>query len=369
LYNVQVEGEMTSIHHFVCPETHLDKYMELTIDAQFIDVILEGELPELNTNQLNLLYFHDVVKNEALLKQVPLDRFRFDGCVILRIHEVTEREIINKIKSNLLNIHSFADEKIFGELDYQMQNLAGVHQLHTAIKPFFMVNNHLVLSEIITTNKTAKKYPLSEEQQYEIYKNIISIFTANPEVIVVNDINQLTLERYPFLSVLYEHNFKSVIVALLFNSRSELLGILIVAHRTVTLGIEHLARIRPAIPLFAIALEKSQENLDHQVDKVIKEQFTAVQEAVEWRFTKAALNYLTRKDKPEQNIEQIVFGQVYPLYGAVDIRNSSTERNNAIQLDLLEQLQIASRIISKAQQLSDFPLLDELQFRIEKFTD
>src|SRR4030095_1569344 len=221
LYNVQVEGEMTSIHHFVCPETHLDKYMELTIDAQFIDVILEGELPELNTNQLNLLYFHDVVKNEALLKQVPLDRFRFDGCVILRIHEVTEREIINKIKGNLLNIHSFADEKIFGELDYQMQNLAGVHQLHTAIKPFFMVNKHLVLSEIITTNKTAKKYPLSHEQQYELYKSIENKFKASPEVVLISDINQRTLEEYPFLYILYEHNFKSVIVAPLFKAGKE----------------------------------------------------------------------------------------------------------------------------------------------------
>jgi hypothetical protein len=103
---------------------------------------------------------------------------------------------------------------------------------------------------------------------------------------------------------------------------------------------------------------------------VIKEQFTAVQEAVEWRFTKAALNYLTKKDKTEQKkMEPIIFGQVYPLYGAVDIRNSSTERNNAIQLDLLEQLQMAADIINKAQQFANFPLFEELQFRIEKFID
>ena len=318
-YQLNIAGEMTSIHQFVCPETALDKYMEMTLDTSFIDVLPEADLPELTLNTLNGLDFHDILKNQTLLKQLPVNSFRFEGFVLLRIAEVTEREIINKIKNNLLNIHSFADEKIFGELDYQMQNLAGVHELHTAIKPFFMVNNHLVLSEIITTNKTAKKYPLTHEQQYELYKNIETFFKSSPGIIVVSDINQLTIERYPFLHILYEHNFKSVIVAPLFKEKEELLGILIIAHRTVTLGMEHLARIRSAIPLFAIALQRSQEQLDHEVDRVIKEQFTAVQEAVEWRFTKAALNYLTKKDKLERKMEPIVFGQVYPLYGAIDI--------------------------------------------------
>ena len=64
---------------------------------------------------------------------------------------------------------------------------------------------------------------------------------------------------------------------------------------------EHLIKIDPVIPLFKLALQKSQEQLDHQVDKVIKEQFTAVQDAVEWRFTEAALNYLTRKNKGDQS--------------------------------------------------------------------
>ncbi len=370
LYGVHVEGQVSSIHHFVCPDTKLDKYMKLTLDARFIDVIPEGELPELKSTALNGIDVYEILNHAELSSQLPLEKFRFEGFVILRIKDVTERELINKIKNNLLNIHSVGDMKIFTELDYLMQNLAGLHQLHTAIKPFFMVNNHLVLTEIITTNTTAKKYPLSDEQQYELYKNISGIFKASPEVILISDINRVTLERYPFLYILYEHNFKSVIVAPLCREDNELLGILIVAHRTETLTHQHLARIKPAIPLFVLALESSQENLDHDVDKVIKEKFTAVQDAVEWRFTKAALNHLTRKNKhQEKEMESIVFDEVYPLYGSIDIRNSSIERNNAIQLDLLEQLQMALDVITKAKARATFPLFDELEFRIKKFTD
>jgi len=370
LYHENVEGSMTSVQHFVCPQTHLETHLELTLDAKFIDVFPEGDLPEFNANECGRLEFHELLNEDGLLNKLPIMKFRFEGFVILRIFEVTEREIINKIKNSLLNIHSFSDEKIFGELDYLMQNLVGVPQLHTAIKPFFMVNDHLVLSEIITTNKTAKKYPLSQDQQYKLYQDIDNFFKATPDTILISDINKSTLDDFPFLYILYEHNFKSVIMAPLFKQDKELLGILIVAHRTTTLTHAHLSKIRPAIPLFAIALEKSQEQLDHQIDKIIKEQFTAVQSAVEWRFTKAALNQLTSKDKLEQlKSEHLVFEHVYPLYGAIDIRNSSIERNNAIQLDLLEQLQLAGNIISKARHQANFPLLEELQFRTDKFTD
>jgi hypothetical protein len=63
----------------------------------------------------------------------------------------------------------------------------------------------------------------------------------------------------------------------------------------------------------------------------------------------------------------ISFKDVYPLYGSIDIRNSSVERSNAIQLDLLEQLTIASDVLKKASRIVDFPILRETQFRVEKY--
>jgi hypothetical protein len=94
---------------------------------------------------------------------------------------------------------------------------------------------------------------------------------------------------------------------------------------------------------------------------VIKKHFTAVQASVEWKFTEAALHYLTKKQRGERaKIDHIVFDQVYPLYGAIDVRNSSIVRNQAIQDDLLEQLRAAGAVILKAQDHVSFPLLKEI---------
>jgi hypothetical protein len=63
----------------------------------------------------------------------------------------------------------------------------------------------------------------------------------------------------------------------------------------------------------------------------------------------------------------IAFEDVYPLYGSIDVRNSSTERSLSIQKDLMEQLQIANEVLGKVDTMIEFPLLKEYQFRIEKY--
>ena len=55
------------------------------------------------------------------------------------------------------------------------------------------------------------------------------------------------------------------------------------------------------------------------------------------------------------------------MYGAIDVRNSSIVRNQAIQDDLLEQLRAAGAVILKAQDHVSFPLLKEINYRIEKY--
>ena len=110
--------------------------------------------------------------------------------------------------------------------------------------------------------------------------------------------------------------------------------------------------------MFTRAIEKSAESLDNQIDKVIKEQFTAVQPSVEWKFTEAAYNYIIQKQQgKDPKPERIAFESVYPLYGAIDIRNSSVERSQSIQLDFIEQLQMAASVIKKAQANMSFPVI------------
>lgn len=122
------------------------------------------------------------------------------------------------------------------------------------------------------------------------------------------------------------------------------------------------------MPLFTLGLEKSLDQLNYEVDKVIKKKFTAVQPSVEWKFTEVALDYIVHQhEKENSKIKRICFEDVWPLYAALDIRNSSTERSQAIQRDVLEQLNLAKTVVDKAISSLSFPLLQELAFKINKF--
>lgn len=364
-------GVMTSVYGVKCPHTGLDTYTELELDSRFIDVRIKGDLPQLSFDcGAHCHVVTDLMPLATLQELLPLHLFEFEGMVILRLRDVTEREVLNIIRNRLLDLHTFSDANVFAELQTQVQNLIGLAGVHTAVKPFFRVNNHLVLSEIYSSiPNDNKKEPTSEQLQY-IYQAVVKAFKNTEQPLLIQHINDEAVIRYPFITMLAELGYKSAIICPLFADNHDMLGVLLIVSETPgTFNASHIAKIEPAIPLFKLAMEKSQENLDHQVDRVIKDQFTAVQDAVEWRFTEEALRYLTRKSKGEQvKIEPIVFQGVYPMYGAIDIRNSSVERNNAIQLDLLEQLNLAKEIIQLARKEHPFPLLDETSFKLQKYT-
>jgi hypothetical protein len=54
---------------------------------------------------------------------------------------------------------------------------------------------------------------------------------------------------------------------------------------------------------------------------------------------------------------------VHPLYGALDIRNSSLERSHAIQKDLKEHLVLVDETLQQLQTLVQLPLLEGLEFK------
>ncbi|MCZ6873475.1 MAG: hypothetical protein O7G88_08080 [bacterium] len=124
-------------------------------------------------------------------------------------------------------------------------------------------------------------------------------------------------------------------------------------------------KLREVIPLFAMAVKRSMDELNTRVQAIIKEQCTAIHPALEWRFRQAALQLIqARQICATTEMEPIVFDGVYPLYGVSDIRASSRHRSAAIQTDLFEHLSLAKTILDIAYGCKPLPILDALTYRI-----
>jgi hypothetical protein len=116
-------------------------------------------------------------------------------------------------------------------------------------------------------------------------------------------------------------------------------------------------------PMAQMFVSRSLSILNNRITGVIKEEFTALQPAVEWKFIDAAWNYLHTPPGERNYIGNITFNDVYPLYGAIDIRNSSIERSNAIHEDLREQLLLTQDTLQQIDGRIHLPLLEEMRVR------
>jgi hypothetical protein len=366
-YNKKLSGTSTSVYPFKVPGSELTKYLQLEVDTSFVEVKAKHELPEL-PDLGRISCADDIRKFQTLREVMPLENFEFNGLVLIQIKDVTEQQIIHEIKNELIALDSFTDANTFQNLQTHIENLIASSSVKIGLTPFFKVNRHFVLSDQHDTGSMLFRNLSSFQEKNKVYQQIEQVFFENPEVLLIPEVTESTLREYSFLKPIYAEGGRSVIIFPLFNDK-ELLGTLeITSHQPGKLNQNYSNKILPAISLFVLALEKSAKNLANEIDHAIKEQFTAVQSSVEWRFTEAALRFISESRKNEDaKIEPIVFENVYPLYGAIDLRNSSTERNRAIQQDMEEQLKAVGMIIKKARQIAPFPLLDAINYKIEKY--
>lgn len=356
-----------SIYPFHDEETGLTRYMELRLDARFIDIRPVKEMPELPESILDHRT-NRIMTIPELMELVPLHHFLFEGVAVMRVNDMTEVEVISKIKNRLIDINAFSDATLYTELETHIQSLIGLKGLTIGITPFFKINNHYVYSDLHNNNSLLFKHLHTTADKDEISDYCKLLFRDNNKPVLFSELNEQSLSDVQCLQYYFMEGGRSLILCPLMLD-NEMIGMLeIMCREPGILKPIHISKVELTIPLFALGLENSLDRLNNEVDRVIKKKFTAVQPAVEWKFTETALNYIVNKHGAKENarIEKITFNDVHPLYGAIDIRNSSTERSRSIQLDMIEQLELARKVIKEAQSVISFPLLQEIEFKIDK---
>lgn len=348
-------------------ETGLDRYMEMRLDGRFIDVFPAGEMPILPESLLDPATNRLFTPGE-LMQRLPLNQFVFEGLTVLRINDVTEQAVIAEMKNCLLDFNGLPGTESYSGLEKQIQNLIGLKDLTIGVTPFFRIQGHYIYSEPHNRHSLLFRSCDSAAEKEEISDYCKILFRDTNQPVLYPVLNEKTSGDIQCLLNYYRAGSRSIILCPLKQDQ-ELLGLLEISSREPGCLLPyHISKIEAAVPLFTLSLGKSLEQLNSEVETLIKEKFTAVQPAVEWKFTEASLNYLvSHYQQKESRMERIVFDHVYPLYGAIDVRNSSLSRSRAVQADLLEQLKLAAAVISKAQEAMSFPQLQEIEIRINRY--
>jgi len=316
--DIELPTHALTVYPLKDPVTGLKKFFEVQ-DVRFVEVkTIDGKIPDIPENIINVRT-NRLMDLEQLCKLMPLNQFVFEGIVIIKICDVTNTEVISEIKNTLLNANAFYDTSVFQPLQSNIQSLLELKEIKTGLTPFFKVSGHYVFSELHNSNSLLFRHFTQLKEVQHVNECCRELFYASNNPIIFETLDENVLEEIDYLQLYYDQGARSLILCPL-KKNHELIGVLeIVSTIPGNLKRHHIAKIEKALPLFAIALEKSSESLETEIDKVIKQKFTAVQPAVEWKFTEVAWNYIKNSRLNEDvKIEPISFNDVYPLFAAID---------------------------------------------------
>ncbi|MBD0285718.1 MAG: hypothetical protein ICV53_13425 [Flavisolibacter sp.] len=360
-YGVKLNESPELIYPVADTQTGLKKYYRIRYDRRFIDVQLKGKLPPIQDCAVCLNTFR-ILDLEKQLQKMPLDLFAVEGFAVWAAEDVTRSEALETIKKVLLRQSSY-DTNI-QELKAALQVLVGLNEVEIGLMPFVKINDRFVLEEDFTRHSlVGKHWQADDAKSLECFQKFIGFVTERSGPMPVSQLSETMLGFAPHMRPVFESGVRSYIHYPMQNSDG-LIGMLELASPVPhLLTQEVLSRLEPAVPLLSVALLKNRDTFLDNIEKLIKEKFTALQQSVEWKFAEVAWNYLRSKENCPCAAD-VVFDSVYPLYGAVDIRNSSQERNHAIQKDLKEHLLFIDETLDHLQAQISLPLLEGLKFKI-----
>lgn len=370
-YGIPCYFDREIIHSLEEDETGLPKYFKLNLDIRFIDVKPLRPLPELDLNALQSGNPERKQIVPLLEELLPLDMFRFEGFAITNITDVTDQYSIDKIKNIILNHASVGEEKYHSNVIDSLKALAGSPDIEFGLLPLLKINDKLVFNDSNCLNSKLVKVARGLGIAEQIYISMAENYFDNPKPIFYKEITPEAGEKKKFLKILKSHGVAGyALLPVFFNNK--LAGVLEVYSMKKDLLTETiLSKLDPAIPLLSQLLKNTTDEFDSAIDKVIKEKFTALQPAVQWKFNEVAWHYIRdmQENKENAEVEDIGFDQVYPLYGAIDIRNSTVERNAALYQDLQVQFNVLLGVLQTLKDKSGFGLIDEKIFTTQKWLE
>lgn len=366
-YNANFRIEEPFIFTIKDKFTELEHHYKLTIDLKFMEVKAKGDIMKKTPQEINFL-INRYNNLDLWMQKLPPDNFEFTGFAIYDFTDVTLEETISSLRYELLEQDSVTSPEGFTDLQQKLRVIFGLPGIklglssYPALQDFDNSYSRRIWKGFVLNQESTIKM---DDLEDSIYEPVIKW----GHTIIVEDLKALSPPPTLLEEQLLKSGIRNLIIAPL-QYEGKIIGILELGSPIPgELNALSTIMLKEILPLFALSMNRVIEELRNSIQNVVKEKYTAIHPIVEWRFTQAAINFLEKQERNENpEIEPIIFNDIFPLYGVSDIRSSATERNKAIQGDLLEQLVLAKEVILMAKDNLPLTILDELIFKIDKLS-
>jgi len=334
-------------------------YIALEKGPNAIDITAE-DLAELLDNFDNI----DLWK-----EKFPPRSWTFKGFVIANIYNATSDVSISDFKNSLIKY----DKSEEGFLE-------GFENIFRSI--FNSQDLEVGFSSYNEEEKKLERAPKNNMKSFVLAQNLVStcdsalcpgsyhtIFTEK-KFFAISDVDKYHNKdkSESFYQTLLDQNIKSAIFAPITQGDT-FLGLLeIVSPTKHALNSINANKLLDVMPYLEDSVLRSKEEAENALELIIQDECTSIHPSVYWKFRREAKRVLRAQQYEDNEVafRDIIFNDVYPLFGQIDIKGSSQARNKAVQKDLQLQLGSAKNIIEEVLVQGKLPIYEELLYRIEE---
>jgi hypothetical protein len=359
-YFYDIPDDKGIIHHY-----------RILYNADFMDILPTALAKDLSQADVDKLL--DNPEDLGLWKEmIPPNSFISKGFVISNMFDVTAEHTISEIKTNLISSDKRGSETFISDLQETFRSFFKIKELKIGFVTYNTKDNQL---ERVYGNGIESF--LLKDKNNEACNHVLCVGSYDKIVkekgyFTISDVDKyykLSEGAEPYRS-LYEQGIKSAIFAPIVNE-GELLGVLeLVSSVKNQLNGVNATKLDDVMPYIVAAVVRSKIEEENLIDAIIQNECTSVHSSVHWRFEEEAKQFIIDGLEGQQpSFKEIVFKDVYPLYGQIDIKASSQARNTAIQRDLMIQLSNIREILNAALKNEKLPIYEELIYRIDRYVD
>ena len=347
------------------------RHYRILYNADFIDVIPTDKAKEVTQEDVD-----ELLANPTDIKlwkeKIPPESFISKGFVIANLFDVTMEQAISNIKSKLISKDTLQHVKFMNDLQetfksfFRLPNIKVGFASFDAKKDQFEEVAGIGFDSFLLRGRHAIdcKVALCEESYHKLI-DFNSYFT-------ITDMDRMvgqSGEMQPYKG-LQDQGVQSAIFAPIAYE-GKLLGILeIVSQKKGVLNGVNAQKLDDVMPFIVSAVVRTKNEENNRIDAIIQNECTSVHSSVYWRFQEEAKRFMQDEiEGRSPSFKEIVFKDVYPLFGQIDIKDSSQARNLAIQRDLMIQLSEIDSVLNIALKKWNLPIYEELIFRVNNHLD
>jgi hypothetical protein len=371
-YGFSSNEHISIVYHQLNDQGEIIDYYDLDIDCKFVEIKAKKTLPAIDIGRLSENPSDSLFDWNTVINSIKLEDFELSGFSIVTFRKTSTEHTLRRIQSILVDLPTYNYHLFLSDLEKIMTPILKGADTVFSLFPLFQLNGVPFFDYTINNKSILISETYAANDKVKINPQLAD-YLKHPHVIFYNNnaMNGITNTKSIFDEQISKSGAKAYLCIPLIHNHS-LSGVLeIYSREKDQLNNETMQALGALIPILSQLSQDITLEFKKRIDDIIINRFTTIQPSVQWKFNHVAAQYIQEieNESTDAHIKAVVFEEVYPLYGAVDVKDSTIIRNASILKDFSFKVKQLAMLIDELSLSGKHKLIVDFSTQVDQITE